>query len=934
MTSGLFCFPGKISYKAKPSGGSQSCHTTYDNEHYFWTRYVNTKGDRIKLEFYNKTTEAVLRETNTSPKGLTDAEVQERREKDGYNELKEKNKDPLWKLFLETFKDTMVIVLMTVVLVQLFLGDILESLIIFSVLIVNSIISVVQTRKAESSLEALREISAPSAKVIRDGKKITLPAKELVVGDIVLLEAGDFVPADGRVITCKSLRVEEGMLTGESEAVEKTDDVIEGDVPLGDRTNMVYSGALVVYGRGELVITATATKTEIGKIAKLLESAEAKQTPLQQKLAVFSKKLGTAILLLCVGIFLLQAGRVFFGDSYEYMGEAMLNAFMFAVAVAVAAIPEALSSIVTIVLSVGTNKMAKQHAIIRKLPAVETLGSTSVICTDKTGTLTQNKMTVVDYFLPGGKKKVFPNTPQTWNTDEAFLMMTAVLCNDSVINEEGAELGDPTEVALIAFSNKSNQPYGELRDEFPRIAELPFDSERKLMSTMHAISEKKVILTKGGPDVIFSRCKYVLVNGVEQSFSDEMKQKFRAENEDFSNKALRVLAYAYKTVPEVQNTLTLADEDDLVLIGLTAMIDPPREAVYASIEEAKRAGIKTVMITGDHKTTAQAIALNIGLMEQDHLAITGQELDGMSEAELDEKLPRISVYARVSPENKIRIVRAWQKRRQITAMTGDGVNDAPALKQADIGIAMGSGTEVAKGASEMILTDDNFVSIVNAVSVGRTVFDNIKKAVGYLFSGNLGAIIAILVALLADWGSPFIALQLLFINLVNDSLPAIALGMERAEPNVMTHSPRKMDEGIFAGGLLHNVMIRGTLIGLAVIVSQFVVLQTSPEIGVSMAFTTLILARTLQTFSARSNTQTVIEAGFLRNKYVIGAVLVCLGLYSITNLPFSRAVFGIAEAFSLEHWGIAAGLAIGAVVLMELLKVVRRREGIKGVTTP
>lgn len=875
------------------------------------------------MELYHKTTEEILKETQTSLEGLTEKEAQERLERDGYNELKETKKDPVWKLFLETFKDPMVIVLMIVALVQLFLGEVIESIIIFVVLIVNSVVSVVQTKKAESSLDALRQISAPSAKVIRDGAKLTKPARELVAGDIVLLEAGDFIPADGRIITCKALKVEEGMLTGESEPVEKIEGVIEGEASLGDRKNMVYSGALVVYGRGEFVVTGTGSHTEIGKIAELLETAEAKQTPLQRKLDDFSKKLGIAILLLCIAIFALEAGRIFFGDGAEDVSGLMLNAFMFAVAVAVAAIPEALSSIVTIVLAVGTNKMAKQHAIIRKLPAVETLGSTSVICTDKTGTLTQNKMTVVDYFLPSRKKEVFPNTPENWSDDENLLIKTAVLCNDSSINEEGMELGDPTEVALIAFSNKSNQPYQELRNEFPRLAELPFDSDRKLMSTLHVFNGEKVMLTKGGPDVMFSRCAKVFLDGREQDFTAEMKEKFQMENEAFSNKALRVLAYGYKVMPNDKAELDLQDEHDLVLIGLTAMIDPPREAVYASIEEAKKAGIKTVMITGDHKTTARAIAEDIGLMDEDDFAITGQELDAMSDEELEKNLEDISVYARVSPENKIRIVRAWQKREKTTAMTGDGVNDAPALKQADIGIAMGSGTDVAKDAAAMILTDDNFVSIVNAVSVGRGVYDNIKKSIGYLFSGNLGAIIAIVFALLANWVNPFTALQLLFINLVNDSIPAIALGMEKAEPNVMKRKPRSSDEGIFAGGLMRIILIRGSLIGIAAIISQYIGMQTSQEMSVAMAFTTLILARTLQTFAARSNSQTIIEAGFLTNKYVFGAVLFCLGLYTVTILPFTREIFSIPEAFGWNEWVIAAGLALGAVVLMEIIKKIR-----------
>ncbi|WP_088815363.1 MULTISPECIES: cation-translocating P-type ATPase [Listeria] len=878
------------------------------------------------MEFYRETTEATLKALDATDKGLTNSSVLERQAKYGLNELKQKEKDPLWKLFLETFKDPMVIVLVAAALVQLVLGEIMESVIIFVVLIVNSIISVVQTRKAESSLDALREMSAPSAKVIRDGEKQTIHANELVPGDIVLLDAGDFVPADGRLLESGTLKVDEGMLTGESETVEKVVAVIEEEVGLGDRINMVFSGSLVTYGRGLFVVTGTAGQTEIGKIAGLLETAEAKQTPLQQKLESFSKKLGFAILALCILIFAVEASRVFFGGSDGVdLTQAILNAFMFAVAVAVAAIPEALSSIVTIVLAVGTNKMAKQHAIIRKLPAVETLGSTSVICTDKTGTLTQNKMTVVDYYLPDGTKENFPDSPENWTEGERRLIHIAVLCNDSNINEEGMELGDPTEVALIAFSNKKNKNYNEIREAFIREGEIPFDSDRKLMSTVHTFGDHKAMLTKGGPDVMFSRAKYVFKDGEEVEITDEILTELQNVNEEFSNQALRVLAYGYKRLAPEQVDISLEDEYDIVLVGLTAMIDPPREAVYGSIEEAKKAGIRTVMITGDHKTTAQAIGRDIGLMDETDFAVTGQELDAMSEQELEGKLEHIAVYARVSPENKIRIVKAWQKKNKITAMTGDGVNDAPALKQADIGVAMGSGTDVAKDASAMILTDDNFVSIVDAVSVGRTVFDNIKKAIGYLFAGNLGAIIAILFALIVDWINPFTALQLLFINLVNDSLPAIALGMEKPEPDVMKRKPRNIDEGIFAGGTMRAVVTRGTLIGVAVIISQFIGLGDSPEMSVAMAFTTLILARTLQTFAARSNTQTAFGAGFFSNKYVLLAVLTCFVLYIVTVLPGAREIFSIPESFGWSEWVVAAGLALLSVILMEVVKLIANK---------
>lgn len=872
------------------------------------------------MQPYNQSVNEVLEETKSQFEGLSPKEVKNRQAKDGFNELKEKKKTSTWELFIDTLKDPMVIILLLVAFVQLFLGEFVESLVIFIVLMINSVVAVVQTKRAESSLDALRQMSAPSAKVLRNGEKTSIPARELVVGDIVSLEAGDFIPADGRLIDAQNLRVEEGMLTGESEPVEKFSDVIEGEVALGDRKNMVFSSSLVVYGRADFLVTAIAEQTEIGKIAQMLETAEAKQTPLQQKLEKFGKQLGWVILALCALIFAVQILRLFTTNQTADMQKAVLDSFMFAVAVAVAAIPEALSSVVTIVLSVGTNKMAKQHAIMRNLPAVETLGSTSVICTDKTGTLTQNKMTVVDSFLPTQGSKELTDLTQA---DQKLLLNAMVLCNDSSFSQEGQLLGDPTEVALIAYSDKIGYPYQDLREKSPRLAEFPFDSERKLMSTINDFEGQKTIFVKGGPDVLFNRCNQVFLDGKVQEFTPELKEKFQAQNEAFSQKALRVLAYAYKPVSDNKTELTLTDENDLILIGLSAMIDPPREAVDDSIAEAKKAGIKTIMITGDHKTTAQAIAKDIGLMNEGDMALTGQELDALTEDELRENLEKISVYARVSPENKIRIVRAWQNEHQVTAMTGDGVNDAPALKQANIGIAMGSGTDVAKDASSMILTDDNFVSIVSAVSIGRVVYDNIKKSISYLFSGNLGAIIAIVFALVVGWVNPFTALQLLFINLVNDSVPAIALGMEKAEPDVMEKAPRQLNEGIFANGLMRVILIRGSLIGIAAIISQYVGQKTSPEMGVAMAFTTLILARTLQTFAARSNSQNILKLGFTTNKYVLMAVTFCLALYSLTTLPFLREIFSIPAAFGWSQWIVAAGLAVIAVICMEILKSIK-----------
>ena len=871
------------------------------------------------MDYYKESIETVLSSLNTSTEGIMTEDAKKRQEEQGFNEISRKDRQSTLSMFIDTFKDPLVIVLLIVAIVQIVLGEAVESLIIFAVLIINSILSVVQTKKAEDSLESLRQMATPTTTVIRNGRPQNVEARELVKGDIVILEAGDNIPADGRLIEAESLQVVEGSLTGESVASDKFTDALEEGTPLADRSNMTYSGTLVTYGRAKMVVTAIGEDTEMGKVAQLIQSAEAKQTPLQRKLEDFSKKLGIGILILSILIFAIQAVRIFLGNPQDYTVP-LVNAFMFAVAVAVAAIPEALQSIVTIVLSVGTKEMAKQHAIIRQLPAVETLGSTSVICTDKTGTLTQNKMTVVDAYIPNGVTHLFSGDSQTWSDSERILMQIAVLANDSNIDEKGESSGDPTEVALIAYSNKQDAPYEEIRKKYPRLLELPFDSSRKRMSTVHEINGEKRLLTKGGPDIIFDLCSRIKLNGEIVELTEERLEALKAQNEKFSDQAFRVLAFAYK--PIEKDTIEVEDESDLIFVGLLAMIDPPREEVYHAVQDAEKAGIKTVMITGDHKTTARAIGRDLNIFKEGDLAYTGQELDALSDDELMDKLEKISVYARVTPENKIRIVDAWQKKNQVTAMTGDGVNDAPALKQADIGIAMGSGTDVAKDASDMILTDDNFVSIVHAVDVGRTVYSNIKKAIAYLFSGNLGAVIAILVALILKWVNPFTALQLLFINLANDSLPAIALGLEPREPNVMNESPRDPDESIFSGKTLSTVIFRGSLIGLAVIISQFIGLQYSAEISVAMAFTTLILSRTLQVFPARSTTQTSFEAGFFTNKFILMAFIACLGLYGITLLPVVRGVFSIPDTFGLMHWAIATGLALSTTVLMELKKKV------------
>ncbi len=852
--------------------------------------------------------------------GISNEEAKKRLEKNGYNELKEGKKVPTWKLFLESFKDPLVIILLLAAIVQIFLGEVVESVIIFIVIILNSILGVTQTKKAEGSLESLKKLSAPQAKVLRDNHKVSLPARDLVVGDVVLLEAGDYIPADGRIIEAQSLKVVEGMLTGESEPVLKHNEKINEEVGIGDQKNMVFSGALVVYGRGTFVVTSTGMDTEMGKVAQLLESAENKQTPLQQKLDQFGKKLGILIVGIAILIFIIQVVRGYLSGVSLTESRIIPDSFMFAIAVAVAAIPEALSSIVTIVLSVGTNDMAKKQAIIRKLPAVETLGSTSVICTDKTGTLTQNKMTVVDFYMYDEPKQSTDSNDDDSKAQAETLTVASAICNDSSINNEGKEIGDPTEVALIKYAEKQNLDYKVLREKYDRLSEIPFDSDRKLMSTVNDIDGNAYMFTKGAPDVVFSRCKYALVDGDRVDITDKIVNSYRNKNEEFSNRALRVLAFAVKDVPDQGFVPAIEDEVEMTLIGIMAMIDPPREEVFDAVKEAKSAGIKTVMITGDHKTTAAAIATEIGIMVEGDLALTGQELDALSEEELNEKLEHISVYARVSPENKIRIVKAWQNKGKITAMTGDGVNDAPALKQANIGIGMGSGTDVAKDASAMILVDDNFATIVNAVEVGRTVYKNIKKAITYLFAGNFAGILAILFAVFANWANPFTTLQLLFINLITDSLPAIALGFEKPEKSIMEQEPRDPDESILAGGTIQSVIFRGIVMGILVIIAQYIGMRTSAEVGTAMAFSTITLSRILQTLPARSNEHRLSELGFFSNMYVIYAVITCLVIYGLTLLPFMRSIFEIPSNFGFRELGICALLAIISTLIMELVK--------------
>ena len=875
---------------------------------------------------YKKEYKDVISEFKSEKSGLSNAEAKKRLEQNGFNELNGKEGESTLKLILNQFKDPLVIILIIAAIVQMFLKEAVEAIIIIAVVILNAILGVTQTKKAEGSLNSLKKLSSPSAKVLRGGEKIVIPAREIVNGDIVCLESGDYVPADGRVIESQSLKSVEGMLTGESEPVLKVTDVIHEESSLGDQKNMVFSGSTIVYGRGMFIVTATGMNTEVGKIANLLEKAESKETPLQKKLDQFSKRLGIIIMILAIIIFGLEVGRAVFFDRVGFTGELIVNAFMFSISVAVAAIPEALSSIVTIVLASGTNTMAKRKAIIRKLPAVETLGATSIICTDKTGTLTQNKMTVVDNYISKDGEYSFEINIEKAPKNEKYFLLASILCNDSDINEEGKETGDPTEVGLINFAKNNSIDFKKIRDEYRRKGEIPFDSDRKIMSTVNEVDGKTIMFSKGAPDIILSRCKYALVNREVVDLNENILNEYKAKNEEFSNRALRVLAFAMKEINNESFVPALDDEFDLTLIGLTAMIDPPRESVYDAIKIAKNAGIKTIMITGDHKTTAAAIGKEIGLMDNNDIALTGQELDSMNDIELKNKLENISVYARVSPENKIRIVKAWQEREKITAMTGDGVNDAPALKQADIGIGMGSGTDVAKDAASMILVDDNFATIVKAVEIGRAVFSNIKKSITYLFAGNLGAIISILFAVFVNLPNPFTAIQLLFINLINDSLPAIALGLEPPEKNIMNNKPRNINDGILSGGIGRIVILRGVIIGVVTIIAQYIGLKVSSELGTAMAFSTILLARIFQTIAARSDYYTSIELGFFSNKYVFGAMGITFIIYLLILLPGVRSILSIPYEFNIEMFFICLGLSILAMIIMEIEKLILRRK--------
>ena len=870
--------------------------------------------------YYRESKEGLIKELGANEKqGLTNKVAQEKLAQVGPNALIEGKKKSILEVFLEQFKDLMVIILIVAAVISAFTGNLESTAVIIVVLILNAILGTVQHVKAEKSLEALKSLSAPAAKVLRDGKKQEIAAKDVVPGDILLLEAGDLVTADGRILDNFSLQVNESSLTGESTNIDKLDTTFDKEVPLGDRVNMVYSSSLVTYGRANVLVTATGMDTEIGKIATLMNETKERRTPLQVSLDQFSSRLATAILIFCALILGLQMWR----------GQPLLDALLFAVALAVAAIPEALSSIVTIVQAMGTQKMAREHAIIKNLAAVESLGSVSVICSDKTGTLTQNKMTVEDIYIGGEVLK--PEELNLSNQLHRYLLYDVVLNNDASLSD-GKKIGDPTDSALLEMYRKvpgidlGNGKLGlsesELRNHLDRLEEVPFDSDRKLMSTKHLIHTVPTIFVKGAIDVLLKRCINIRFGDEVRPLTEQDRKNILAQNNHFSENGLRVLAFAYK---ESDEELSADTEKDLTFIGLVSEMDPPREESVAAVARAKEAGIRTVMITGDHKVTAVAIAKKIGIFNDGDIALTGLELDALSDEELDQEIEKVAVYARVSPENKIRIVNAWQRKDHIVSMTGDGVNDAPALKKADVGVAMGiTGTEVSKDAASMILTDDNFATIIKAVANGRTVYENIKNAIGYLLSGNLSAIITVLFASIAGLPVPFVAVQLLFINLVTDSLPALAIGMEPGNPDILKRKPRDPKASLLDKPFVTQISTQGFLISLSVITAFLIGLKDSPAIACTMAFSTLTFARLLHGFNCRSQ-HSIFKIGFKNNWYSLAAFALGTALLAlILFVPTLHGLFAVQPLSGQEVWLIVI-LAIIPTVLIQLVKVIRER---------
>ena len=862
--------------------------------------------DRI----FSKSLDEIFTYFKVSSTGLNELEIEKRKEEYGLNELQEKTKDGVVKVFLDQFKDLLIFILIGASIISIFNDNIESAIVIFVVIILNAILGTIQYFKAEHSLNSLKALSAPIAKVIRNGEKIQVSSKDIVPGDILILEAGDLVVADGRIIDNHSLQVNESSLTGESLSVNKTTEVIDKlEIALGDQKNMVFSGSLVTYGRALVLVTATGMSTEIGKIALLMEETQEKKTPLQITLDDFSKKLAFVILIICIIVFGLSV----------YRKAPIIDSLMFAVALAVAAVPEALSSIVTIVLALGTQKMAKENAIVKKLKAVEGLGSVSIICSDKTGTLTQNKMTVKKLYLDG--ELIDSNDLTMDNNVHRYLINNCVLCNDS-ISKNGEEIGDPTEVALVNLGHKVFIDESELREKYKRLSEIPFDSERKLMSTLHKINNKNIIFTKGALDVLLGRIFYIKSSTGVKMITIEEKEAIINVNNELSQNGLRVLAFVYREISE-NKELSIEDECEYTFIGLISMIDPPREESREAVQNCILAGIKPIMITGDHKITASAIAKEIGIFKEGDKAIEGVEIDKLNDKQLMDNIEGISVYARVSPEHKIRIVRAWQDKNQIVAMTGDGVNDAPSLKQADIGIAMGiTGTEVSKDAASVILTDDNFATIVKAISNGRNIYSNIKNSIKFLLSGNTSGIIAVLYASIMALPMPFQAVHLLFINLLTDSLPAIAIGLEKNNKNILKEKPRGRGDTILDKKILLGIGFEGFLISIFTIMAfYFGNPQDTPLKASTMAFATLCLSRLFHSFNCRSN-NSIFKIKLMTNKAVIGAFAVGFTLLNLVLfIPAFQDLFAV-ENLILEQYALIYLFAFIPTMIIQILKII------------
>ncbi|MFR1766954.1 MAG: cation-translocating P-type ATPase [Lachnospira sp.] len=866
-------------------------------------------------EVYQQTKQE-LYETYGSADGHSKDKASELLLKYGENVLEEKGKKSVFRIFLEQFADLLVIILIAAAVISMVSGNVESTLVIFAVIILNAVLGTVQYVKAEKSLDSLKELSAPKAKVLREGIKTEIASKEIVPGDVLLLEAGDMIVADGRIIENYSLQVNESSLTGESTNVDKKDEEITGEAALGDRCNMVFSGSLVTYGRASVLVTATGMNTEMGKIATLMNDTKDKKTPLQVSLDDFSKKLAIAIMIISAIVFLLRI----------WQKEPVLDSLMFAVALAVAAIPEALSSIVTIVQAMGTRKMAADNAIIKDLKAVESLGCVSVICSDKTGTLTQNKMTVKEVYIDG--KCMLPEDLDLKSRLHRYFLYIAILNNDSNINN-GKDIGDPTETCLLNMARKAGLVEAgateeDIRSMMPRMEEIPFDSDRKLMSTKYRVHGVPTVLTKGAVDVLLDRIENIATEDGVRPITQEDREKIIKQNQIFSENGLRVLAFAYRECEE-DDVLSVENECGYTFSGLVAMIDPPREESIEAVADAISAGIKPVMITGDHKVTATAIARQIGIYHDGDMAVTGQELDKMSDDELDSVLADISVYARVSPENKIRIVDAWQRKGNIVAMTGDGVNDAPALKKADIGVAMGiTGTEVSKDASAMILADDNFATIIKAVLNGRNVYRNIMNAIQFLLSGNMAAILVVLFCSFMALDTPFEPVHLLFINLLTDSLPALAIGMEPSDKQLLKNKPRDPKAGMLTKNFSLRLLGYGLLIAVVTQTAYYIGLEISPMAASTMAFATLTLARLFHGFTCRSEFS-IFKIKFTSNMWSVAAFATgVLLLAFVLFVPFMQGLF-MVEALKMVDIGLILLLAFIPTACIQLVRVIKEQ---------